>query len=114
MELAALVTLRAAQAVNAFGFARAELAEVLGRPGHHVLEELKRDAAQRFAWRWCKQQQWNSDVWCRRLGKNTSKCDVEEDTARDVWSVLISGSLWENAEGFSWYKLMAANASETE
>jgi len=49
VELGPLVPLRAAEVV--LGLARAELAEVLGRLGHHVLEELKRDAAEGLAWR---------------------------------------------------------------
>ncbi len=38
-------------------------------------------------------------------GNDTSKSDVEEHTARDVLLVLFSSSVWENAEGFIWYKL---------
>ncbi len=84
VELAAFVTLRAAQAVNAFGFARAELAEVLGRPGHHVLEELKRDAAQRFAWRWCEQQQWSDGVWCQCFGETIPPRVMSKNTLQEM------------------------------
>lgn len=47
MKLAALVSLRLPPAI--LGLAGAELAEVLCRPGHGVLEELEGDAAQRLA-----------------------------------------------------------------
>jgi hypothetical protein len=47
MELGALVSDRAA--VGPARLARAELPEVLGRPGHDVLEELHLDAAERLA-----------------------------------------------------------------
>jgi len=47
MKLGALVALGTAEVV--LGFARAELTEILGRLRDHVLEELKRDAAQGFA-----------------------------------------------------------------
>jgi hypothetical protein len=48
VELGPLVALRTAQVVLVL--ARAELAEVLGCPGYHVLKQLKGDAAEGFAW----------------------------------------------------------------
>jgi hypothetical protein len=47
VELGALVALGAAQVV--LGLAGAELAEVLGGLGHHVLEELEGDASEGLA-----------------------------------------------------------------
>lgn len=44
MESGALVALRLAHGV--LGLAGTELAEVLGRPGHYILEELKGDSAE--------------------------------------------------------------------
>jgi hypothetical protein len=48
VELAPLVALGLAAVI--LGLARAELAKVLGRPGHRVLEELEGDTAEGFAW----------------------------------------------------------------
>lgn len=48
MEPAAFVTLWPAEMI--LGLARAELAEVLGRLGHDVGEELHLDAAEGFTW----------------------------------------------------------------
>lgn len=49
VELGALVAL--GPAARALGLAGAELAEVFGRLGDDVLEELKGDAAEGLAWR---------------------------------------------------------------
>ena len=49
MELGRLVALGPAGGV--LGLAGAELAEVLGRLGNYILEQLKGDAAEGFTWR---------------------------------------------------------------
>lgn len=50
VELAAFVALRSA--LRVLGLTRAVLAEVLGRFGGRVGEELHFDAAERFSWGW--------------------------------------------------------------